>query len=101
MIASSQSNVTVNACQPPERPLPRPGGGLGSAGFGTAFGPRTVMLMVPYAVSSFSAFCCASIDSRSDSSLLIWFWTLSRSPTDPAWPSSARSWLIAASSEVT
>src|SRR6266567_2873053 len=41
------------------------------------------------------------MDSRFDSSSLIWFWTLSRSLTEPACDSSARSWAMAASSEVT
>ena len=48
-----------------------------------------------------SAVCCASIDSRSPSSLLIWSCTDSSSPTLPACASSARSCAIAASSEVT
>ena len=39
-------------------------------------------------------------DSRPDSSALIWFCTVSRLPTEPAWRSRLRSWLIAASAEV-
>ncbi len=48
-----------------------------------------------------SAFCCASIDSRSDSCESIWFCTDSSELTSPACLSKVRSCAIAASSEVT
>ncbi len=44
---------------------------------------------VAYAVSWLSAFCCASIDSRSDSCESIWFCTESSELTSPACLSSA------------
>ena len=49
MTASSQSTVSLNACQPPVAPLARPGGGAGfrAAGFGgIAFGPTIVTVTV-------------------------------------------------------
>jgi hypothetical protein len=49
MTASSQSIVSLNACQPPVAPLARPGGGAGFVGVGfggIASGPTTVMVTV-------------------------------------------------------
>jgi hypothetical protein len=98
---SSQLSVTRNACQPRDSPPASPGGACFGFGATIAFGPTRVSVSVAYEVSWLSALCCASIDSRSPSSLLIWFCTSSSSPTLPACASSARSWVIAASSEAT
>ncbi len=57
--------------------------------------------MVPKEVSWARARWRASRDSRPVSSSLIWFCTVSRLPTEPAWRSRLRSWLMAASAEVT
>ncbi len=56
---------------------------------------------MPNEVSWVRARWRASSDSRLDSSSLIWFCTVRRLLTEPAWRSSARSWLIAAWSDVT
>src|SRR6185312_5157750 len=101
-IVSSQLTVTRSACHPPTMPPARPGGGAAlAAGLAGAFGPTRVSVTVAYAVSWLSAFCCASIDSRSDSCELIWFCTDSSELTSPACLSRDRSWAIAAWSEAT
>ncbi len=56
---------------------------------------------MPNEVSRVSARWRASSDSRPDSSSLIWFCTVSRLLTEPAWRSRVRSWLIAACADVT
>ena len=56
---------------------------------------------MPKEVSWLRARWRARRDSRPDSSALIWFCTVSRLLTEPAWRSRLRSWLIAASAEVT
>ena len=56
---------------------------------------------MPNEVSWVRARWRASRDSRLDSSSLIWFCTVRRLLTEPAWRSSARSWLIAAWADVT
>ena len=104
MSASSQSTVSRNARQPPVSPLASPGGGTGlclALALTAALGPTRVSVTVAKAVSWLSACCCASIDSRPEVSVLIWSWTTSRALTLPASLSSARSWLMAASSDVT